>query len=57
MVEEPALFPTTTAQREPGPARTPWRKPSRRSSITEMVAKMAENSSTIVTTPGKKNAR
>ncbi|CAM4327309.1 hypothetical protein COSO111634_37625 [Corallococcus soli] len=55
MVDDPSALPSTTASLEPGPASTAWRKPSLRSSMTVMVAKMALKSTTIVTTPGKKN--
>jgi hypothetical protein len=48
----PRLLPSTSATRETGAASTAWRKPWWRSSMTEIVEKIAVNSSVSTTTPG-----
>jgi len=50
----PSNFPSTIASGATGATSTPWRKPSRRSSMTEMVEKTAVKSRMSTTVPGKK---
>src|SRR2546426_1768632 len=50
----PSTLPRTKIERGTGATRTDCRKPSRRSSMTDTVEKMAVNSRIITTTPGKK---
>ena len=52
MATPPRLLPSTSARRDTGAASTACRKPWWRSSITEMVEKIAVNSSVSTTTPG-----
>jgi hypothetical protein len=51
-VAPPNTLPATMAAREIGATSTPCRKPTSRSSITEMVEKMAAKSSTSTIVPG-----
>ena len=48
----PRLLPSTSATRDTGAASTACRKPWWRSSMTEIVEKIAVNSSVSTTTPG-----
>ena len=50
----PSTLPRTTIDRGTGATRTDCRNPSRRSSMSDTVEKIAVNSRTITTTPGKK---
>ena len=50
----PKRFPNTTAEHGTGATKMPWRKPSRRSSIMEIVEKIAVKSKIITSVPGKK---
>src|SRR5437879_12389586 len=50
----PAIFPSAMLERGTGATITDWRKPSRRSSMIDIVEKIAVNSRIITTTPGKK---
>ena len=51
-VVQPSAWPSTIVAREIGATSTPCRKPSRRSSTVEVVAKIAVNSSISTITPG-----
>ena len=53
-VVPPSNFPSTIASGATGATKTPCRKPSRRSSMTEMVEKTAVKSRMSTTVPGKK---
>src|SRR5687767_12651984 len=53
----PQIFPSTIAQRRTGATSTDCRKPSLRSSITEIVVKMAVNSTISITLPGNEYSR
>ena len=50
----PAIFPAATANGETGETTTACRNPSRRSSMTEIVEKIAAKRTTRTTVPGKK---
>ena len=50
----PSTLPSTIDQRGTGATSTPCKKPSRRSSMIEIVAKIAVNSRIITSVPGKK---
>ena len=52
----PMILPNTMAQRGAGATRTDCRNPSRRSSMIEIVAKMAVNIRIMANVPGKKNS-
>ena len=52
----PVSLPITSANREMGATKTPCRKPSRRSSIIEIVEKIAVNIKINTAMPGKKNS-
>src|SRR5690606_28747193 len=54
IADPPSTLPTKTGQRPTGATRTDCMNPSRRSSMTEMVAKMAVNSTINAIVPGKK---
>src|SRR6056297_385741 len=57
IADPPSTLPANTGQRPTGATNTDCMKPSRRSSITEMVAKMAVNNTINATVPGKKNCK
>ena len=57
MVEPPMILPRTIARRETGATSTPWRKPVDRSSMMEMVEKMAVKRMTMTSMPGMKYVR
>ncbi len=54
MAAPPRILPITIAHRGTGATSTPCKKPSRRSSMIEIVAKIAVNNRIITSVPGKK---
>ena len=57
MVAPPRILPRTIASRETGATSMPWRKPVVRSSMMEMVEKMAVKRITMTMMPGRKYVR